>query len=264
MGGLNEYVLNEVIKLIRNKINSIYIAIIGIAIIASAFGVEIIEDANNANTGYSYFLFSLQTLSSIILPFLLLLFASSSISSEVSSKTIRNILVLNASRVKFFISKITVCLLFQLIIVTIACLLAFLIGYSFFGFGNIIDEGIVITSQQHFWIQFLISYCLLNIVLLAITSFGIFASTIISNNIGAIIMSIGSYILIEAIKTKLHIENFLYSTYLEFPLGMLSDRVEGFTVSWKPYLANLLTIPILWIFLFLFTSFLVFRKREFK
>ena len=82
--------------------------------------------------------------------------------------------------------------------------------------------------------------------------------------LGIASVAIGTYILLEGIKTRLHIENIIYSSYIDFPLSILSGRVEGFHLSWIPNLYYCLLVSMLWIFLSMFVSFLVIRKLEFK
>lgn len=262
--GFRASLINEIIKLAKNKINYLYVIVVGGIIIASACGMEIVGISNNPNGGYLHLLFSLQTLASMVLPILLLLFASNIVSSEVSIGTIRNILVSNSSRKHFLISKIITSFVFQIILMVIATIIAIVIGYFFFGFGDLIEDGFKIMSWQQFWIQFIFAYILLAIVLFAAVSFGILASVIAMNNIAAVTLAMGSYILIEAVKAKLHIENFIYSTYIEFPLGILGESAEGFSISWTPKVYQCLVVSISWIVLSLLISYLVIRKREFK
>jgi ABC-type transport system involved in multi-copper enzyme maturation permease subunit len=254
----------EIFKLFRNRINYVYIAAVLITPIVSSFGLRMIENTKNSGTGYSYVLLSLQTLSTMIIPIMLLLFAASTVSSEKTTGTIRNILVSGYSKAQFISSKIIASLIFLLILMSIAATTTILIGYFSFGFGNITEDGFLILKQSQFWINFLISYSLLAIALFAVISFGIMVSTIAQNNISSITIAIGSYILLEGIKTKLHIENYIYSSYIEFPLNMLGDLTEGFYSTWMPKLSHFLLVSSLWIFISLFISFFVIKKIDFK
>ena len=111
---LRQAILNETSKLIKNRTSYIYLAIILVLIIASSFGIKLIENTSGANNGYSFVLFSLQAVSTTILPFLLLMFSANIISSEKSSGTIRNILVSGCSKSHFILSKLISSFLFQL------------------------------------------------------------------------------------------------------------------------------------------------------
>ncbi|PIW68058.1 MAG: hypothetical protein COW10_04100, partial [Candidatus Omnitrophica bacterium CG12_big_fil_rev_8_21_14_0_65_42_8] len=93
-----ELTINELYKLFKNKINYIYIAIIFCAILTSFFGIKMLDSTNSARSGYSYMLFSLQTISTTIMPLLLLLFSANMITSEKIFGTIRNILVVGCSK----------------------------------------------------------------------------------------------------------------------------------------------------------------------
>lgn len=261
---IKEATFNEIVKLIKNKTNYIYIIVILSAVIASFLGARVIGDSDNSFTGYSYILFSLQTLSTTMLPFMLLLFASNMISSEKTSGTIRNILASGCTKAQFLISKILVSFIFQLALMVIALLSTVIISFMLFGFGNLTEDGFMIMSQYQFWAQFFTAYVLLAIVLFAVISFGLMISTIVQNNVSAITTAIGVYILLEGIKTKLHIENFVYTSYIDFPLRIISERTEGFPLSWTPTLYYYLLVSMLWIFLSIFISFLVIRRLEFK
>ena len=261
---LRQAILNETSKLIKNRTSYIYLAIILVLIIASSFGIKLIENTSGANNGYSFVLFSLQAVSTTILPFLLLMFSANIISSEKSSGTIRNILVSGCSKSHFILSKLISSFLFQLALMGLSALIAITIGYLLFGFGKISEDGLIIMSQYQFWLQFLISYTCLAIVLFAAISFGIMISTIAQTTISAVVMAIGSYIVLESIKAKLHIESYIYSSYIEFPLGNLSNLVEGFRVSWMPKIYHCLTVSTLWILITSTLSFIIIKKSEFK
>jgi len=261
---LKELISIEFLKLLKNKINYVYLIIILITVLASSFGIKLIENQDNTPTGYSYILLSLQTVSTTIMPVMLLLFAASTITTEKTSGTVRNILVTGCSKKEFLSSKIIASFVFQLILMATAAILAILIGYTLFGFGNISEDGFIIMTQNQFWIQFLFSYFLLALILFAVISFGIMVSTLMQNNVTAITTAIGTYIVLESIKTKLHIGNLLYSSYIEFPLNTLNELTEGFRTSWTPQLYYYLIISIAWISFPLFIAFLVIKKLEFK
>jgi hypothetical protein len=146
----------------------------------------------------------------------------------------------------------------------IAVIIGVILGYLFFGFGNISEDGFSIMSKSQFWINFLITYMLLAIGLFAVTSFGILISTLIRNTISSVTIAIATYVLLEGIKTKLHIENFIYSTYIEWPLNIISELTEGFYVSWAPKIFNFLTISLSWTILSLLLSALIIKNRDYK
>lgn len=264
MNHLKAQIANEFVKLIRNKINYIYFSVILIIIIASYFGIKLIENSNSPTTGYSYVLLSLQTFTSTVMPLMLLLFSASIVSSEKSTGTIRNILATGCSKSRFLISKIIVSLFFQLMLMAIAAIISILVAYITFGFGAIREEGFLIMNQQQFWIQFLVAYGILSIALFAVTAFGIMISTIVHNVISAITLAISSYIVMEGVKVKLHIENLIFSTYIEFPLNIVSEFVEGFYPSWTPKLYWYFLVSCTWIIISLTISFLTLKKLEFK
>ncbi len=261
---LKQATLNEIFKMIKHKTTYVYIVFVLVAVIASSFGIKFIEGTNNANNGYSFIVFSLQTLSTTILPFILLMFATNTISSEKASGTIRNILVSGCSKNQFILSKLISSFVFLLLLMIIAAIAAIIIGSMLFGFGTLSEDGLVIVTQHQFWSLFLISYVTLAIVLFAGISFGIMISTITQTTISAIAIAIGSYIMLEGIKTKLHIENFIYSSYIEFPLDRISNMVEGFPITWAPKVYYCFIISVLWIFITSVISLIAMKNSEFK
>jgi len=223
-----------------------------------------LDSTNSARSGYSYMLFSLQTISTTIMPLLLLLFSANMITSEKIFGTIRNILVVGCSKSQFLFSKVITCLIFQIFIMVMAMLTTIVIAYFNFGFGNISEDGIIILSCHQFWFQFIFAYSLLALVLFAVTTFGIMLSTFCRNSASAITSAIGIYIMLESVKSKLHIENLIYSSYIEYPLNVVSELVEGFHAAWGPKLLYLIFISTLWIFFSLSASFIIIKKLEFK
>jgi len=235
---LKQATLNEIFKLLKHKTTYVYLLFVLIAIISSSFGIKFIEGANNTNNGYSFIVFSLQTLSTTILPFILLMFATNTISSEKASGTIRNILASGCSKNQFLLSKLISSFVFLFVLLVIAAVAAIIIGSLSFGFGNLSEDGLVSISSFQFWSLFIIAYAILAVVLFAGISFGIMISTITQTTISAIVIAISSYMILEGIKTSLHIENFIYSSYIEFPLDRISNMVEGFPTTWAPKIYN--------------------------
>ena len=256
--------LNEIFKLVKNKTTYIYIAIVLSLIVASSFGMRFIDSSSRSSNGYSFIIFSLQTLSTTVLPFILLMFSANTVSSEKTSGTIRNLLVSGCSKNQFILSKLVSSFVFQAMLMIISAVTAIVLGLILFGYGNISEDGLIIITQYQFWSQFLISYVILSIVLFTTVSFGIMVSTITQTTISAIVTAIGSYIVLESIKTKLHIDNFIYSSYIEFPLDRISNMVEGFRGAWAPKVYYCLTVSLLWILVTSAISFIMIKKSEFK
>ena len=261
---LRQATLNEIFKLLKHKTTYVYIIFVLMAIISSSFGIKFIEGTNNANNGYSFIIFSLQTLSTTILPFILLMFATNTISSEKASGTIRNILASGCSKNQFILSKLISSFVFLLILLIIAAIAAVIIGSMSFGFGNLGEDGLVSITPFQFWSLFITAYAILAIVLFAGISFGIMVSTITQTTISAIVVAISSYMVLEGIKTSLRIENFIYSSYIEFPLDRIGNMVEGFPTTWAPRIYTCLIVSTLWIIITSAVSLIALKKTEFK
>lgn len=248
----------------KQKLNYIYFAIIGICILATLVGINFIGEAKSVNEGYRYLLFALQTISITILPILLLTYSCHSISSEIESGTIRNLLICPHSKTTFLTSKIITSLFFQVLIMSFSILMIFLIANSTYRFGNISEDGIIILTKWAFWSSFFKSYLLLFLVLSTMTFLGFLVSLILPTNFNATGISILLYLLLETIKTPLHINKIIFSSYIEVPLNLLSEQIEGFPINWQAQIQPLLTVSLSWIAFFLAISFLIIKKREFR
>lgn len=248
----------------KQKLNYIYFAIIGICILATLVGISFIGETKSLNEGYRYLLFALQTISITILPILLLTYSCHSISSEIESGTIRNLLTCTHSKATFLTSKIITSLFFQILIMTFSVLIIFLIANSIYGFRDISEDGIIILSKWAFWLSFSKAYVLLFLVLSTMVFLGLFVSLISPTNFNATGISILLYLLLETIKTPLHINKIVFSSYIEIPLNLLSEQVEGFPINWQLQIHPLLTASLSWIAFFLTASFLIIKKREFR
>lgn len=254
----------EIIKLIKNKTIYLYIGAISIFLFALSFITQVIDSSTSITNGYFFMTFSLQTLSTTIFPFILIIYSANTVASEKIHGTIRNILVSGISRMDFFIAKLLAAFVFVIILLTISVVIVSVVGSVGFGFNTISEDGFTIMSQSQFWVEFLLSIGVLTLILFAIVSFGILISSVAHSPIAAVIITLCSYVVLETIKSKLHVEKFVCFSYLDFPLGRLGNLIEGFRTTWIPIIYYCAIVSFLWIAVSSILSIVVIRKLEFK
>ena len=261
---LKQSLIIEIIKVSKDKLNYIYLIVLMGTLLASTIGIDLMGGTKSSTAGYKYLIFSLQSLSVTLLPIILLAFSCNTISSEITNGTIRNILVATHSKTNFLISKVIISLLFQLLLMFVTGISAILIGHFLCGFGDIAEDGVLLMSKYSFWITFFKSYFLLFLVLSISTFLGTAIALILPQNLNALAFSILLYFALETIKTPLHIENYVFSSYIDVPLNLLSEQIEGFQTNWQQKINPLMIVSTAWISLCLIISFLILKRREFR
>jgi ABC-2 type transport system permease protein len=197
------------------------------------------------------------------IPFLIVLVAGDQVAGEATAGTLRMILIRPPSRLKIFTAKVTISILYTVLLVLFLGFLSLSLGVATFGVGDllVLEKGLLIISQQQVLYRFLLAYILAVLAMCVIASLSLLLSVLVENAIGPIIGTMAivvvSVIISETpIRLFEKIKPFLFTTY---------------TVIWKKAFLNPLPWPeimqavlylILFGLLFLAIAGFIFNKKD--
>jgi len=256
---------NEFYKLVRQKITYFSIFCVVVMIVLGRIGTNyLFIERSEIGSGYLFLLISSRTIINMFGVILILIFSSLLISSEASSGTIQAVLVNPISRFEFYVSKIVIGMVFSLLILGTIFLASFIIAKINFTFGDYIENGITIYTQNEIFLNFSLCFLLLLFPIFAICIFGLLISTL-TKNIGlAIGVSIGSIIIFDILKERLDISHFLFQSYIENSFELAQNLIDGFKINWFPNVFYCIGVPGIWMILMFVIGYFIFSRKNFK
>ena len=255
MTDLIKLLLFEIIKVLKQPIHYFFVFIIVAPTMILQAGMSSYLEKPMAINDAVFI--PMQTTINTILPFIILFFSANIFASEIKYKTIRSLLSHN-SRGKVFIAKTCTVAIYVGLLLTLIFVTSFL-GYLLLNNFKIVRPGCGIDLfVWHFIGMLSLTY----LSLFAVASFGILLSCFFNNNISAISIGIGSYILIECIKTQLRIDKYIITSYFEKPMNMFTAVIEGYHSFCSQDIINFTVIVLCWVTIPLALSFFIFRNKD--
>ncbi len=231
-------------------------------VIATACGVLVSPVARDGQSDYA-FIASSTTMSLHLLGLLVLItYCASLVSSELGSGTIRMVLVRPILRHEFLLAKLMLGM-------TYAVLLVLLVAATSWGIVLALGDlrGVNIGGEMLFTgAEMFGAYALAMLVglcpLFAAVAYGLMISTMSRSTGGAASAAVGIWLLLDIVKSPLGIDLYMFSSYLETPYQVFSDRCDGLPASWFPQVGNCLLTSGVWTALFMVVAILCLRRRN--
>jgi len=123
------------------------------------------------------------------IPFLIMLVAGDVVAGEGASGTFRIILIRKISRFQILIAKLVATYLYTIIFIIFFVLMSLGLGSLWLGVGDLIvlDEGILILSQEMAWGRFALAFLFATYVMIVVATLCFMFSSMVNNGIGPII-----------------------------------------------------------------------------
>lgn len=256
---------NEIYKLFRFKLTYFFISCaVGIILLWGASADLLFRDPSQPGIGYYFLLTSTQTAMSFLGIVCILIFGALLITAETTAGTLHMILVNPVSRLEFLVSKLAAGWFFSILITVSVGFVALIIGRFKFGYGDYVEEGVIVFTQSHIFSAILTTFLLLLITLLAFVSYSLMISVLVSNIGYSVGLSVGSILFLDLVRDRLGISTFLFQGYVETPFELAKSLTEGFDIVWKPEIYFLICVPFAWSVICFIIAYLVFSRKDFK
>ena len=201
------------------------------------------------------------------IPVLIVLVVGELIAGERQEGTLRLVLSRPINRRQFLATKLIVATLYTLILFVIMIIIGLGIGLLNFGSGSLFITGLFVGNEGWFNIlngsqafqRLLIVYGAAFFILMTITSFSFFLSTILKNPVTAIIFPLVLIIffrIISAFPFLKEIRPFLFTTYMDLWVDLLAPDIPWKNIMKSMFILNIHTL------IFILSSFIIFNKKD--
>ena len=197
------------------------------------------------------------------MPFLSTIVASEIVSGEYSKSTFRMYLTRPVSRRKILFSKLIIVFLYTTILMLFFIFYSLSISLIWLGKGDlaVFHKGLLFLSEGDVTWRFLLAFFVSNIVMITVSSLCFFISTISSNSVTPIIITIsivfiGTAISLIPIDLFQLINPYLFTGYINIFLTAFYDPVPWEEIS------SMILICGLWTLFFIILSFYQFENRD--
>ena len=197
------------------------------------------------------------------MPFLSTIVSSEIVSGEYSKSTFRLYLARPISRRKILLSKLIVVFIYTTLLMFFFIFYSLFISLVWLGKGDlaVFHKGLLFLSGDDVIWRFLLSFCVSNVVMITVSSLCFFISTISSNSVTPIIITIsiifvGTAISLIPIDLFQLINPYLFTGYINIFLTAFYDPVPWSKILYMVIICGLWTIT------FILLSFYKFENRD--
>lgn len=165
---------------------------------------------------------------------MLLVYSASLVATELSTGTIRTLLVRPLRRSEFLAAKMLIGMTYALMLSFAASATVWALAFFLGDLNGIEYGGELIYSNEEMLQTFLIAMLLNLLTQFAGVAWGLLFSTLTRSAATAIGLAVGSWLLLDFLKHPLNIAPFLFSSYLEQTWTVFADRCAAFETSFFP------------------------------
>lgn len=195
------------------------------------------EVSHNGASDYGFIAY-ITSVSLNFLGFVLLLtYCAGLISSEMANGSIRSILVRPLRRFEYVLAKLFLAFTYALALTVTAAAGAWAMAFARGELAGVTFGGELLFTSQQMEIAYGLGALLSLAPQFAAASYAVMISAATRNVGGAVGGTLGLWILLDIIKNPLHIEGFVFSSYLESPFQVFSNQCDGLDGSWFPMTA---------------------------
>jgi len=224
---LNAYSI-ELTSAFRMKSTYLGPVLLVIIILLTPFAYPIQEDADS---DYDFLAYVLPLAINVFGLFMVLIYSATLISTDLHNGSIRMTLTQPLRRREYWAAKFLHGISYVMALNLVALGTAFGLVKLLGDFSGVYFADELLYSDREM-IQLLLTTIGLTLLpQFAVVSYALFFSTATRNPTTAIVLSVGSWLGLEAMKFPLQISEFVYSSYAEAPWTVFSDRCSAFTES---------------------------------
>lgn len=255
---MNAYLV-ECIKAMRSK--SAYVGPV-LVVVMALFAPLIQPIADESASAYNFIAFATPMVLNLLGLLLILTYCAGLVSSETSSGTIRMILVRPLHRHEFLLAKLIHGMSYALLLTVLVAAATWSIAAIKGQLAGIEYGGEMIYTSTHMASSYALGAVAVLAPQFAAVAYAVMLSTLVRSTGAAVGAAIGIWIVLDAIKYPLHIDPFLFSTYMESPWQVFTMNSEGLDASWTPSIYYCLATSLTSIAVFTAISIISLRRRN--
>lgn len=182
-------------------------------------------------------------------------------SSEYDYNTLPMLLLGKISRKKIILSKIVVLFFINLITLFIIFIFSIIAGFVFSDFKGVEIEGYVVRTSFSLWCNLFLVFVLLLFSFFLFSVMGLLIGIVLKHTLSSIFMTFSLVLFILVLSLFPGIKSYIFCSYSQFPVEFLSRMCSGVNVS-KGWIVYFVLFHLIYLFLFIFLSFLIFERRD--
>lgn len=255
----------ELEKLLRQRfVYTLFGFVVLLVIIASIFRQQLsnIESLNLSQSNGFEMMASASKWGLRLGAYLFLLLSIHLLSDEYADHTLKTILTRPIQRSEYILGKSGVILILTCVLMLILAASSFICAMLFSEFGDLTERGYVFYTWGRLARQFFYAYLLLIPTMLTVGLLGLFISVLIQKSGTAIVSGLGLLFLLNIVTVIDEIKNFVFTTFLLFPLETVSKMASRLYPQWTPGLYWLFGNALIYSGLFIYFSIWIFKKRD--
>ncbi len=252
---------NEWSKAVRRKLP--YLGVLAVVVVCVLFWVATRQiDRHHQFNGWSFVQYeAIGGLSNVAFMFVAI-FSAALVADERGSGTIRVVLSAPLRRWQFFTAKVLTGLAYMTLLVVAVLAISFGLGLAGHSFGVVADEAGVIYGRGEVVANLALAVALEWLCLAAVVCYGLFLSVLARNGGQAIAAAIGIGVLIEATKSVIGIQPYVFTTYVGQAWVKFGQVAQGLDYMWKPEVWWIVLVPVAWCVVFLAAGLLILQRRD--
>jgi len=165
---------------------------------------------------------------------LVLVYCAGSISSELSSGTIRLLMVRPLRRWEFLVAKLMLGMTYGAVLTILVAGTSWSLAFFLGELAGVSYGSEVLYTAGEMRNAYLLGMALSLVPQFAVVAYATMLAAFTRNIAGAIGAAIGLWVFLDMVKYPLHINPFLFSSYLETPWSVFANRTEALDASWFP------------------------------
>ncbi len=250
----------EVTKALRQRFTALGPALVILAVLGA---LPVHPVARDGVSDYAFVAYVIPVALNSLGLLLLLVYCAGLVSGEVADGSIRQTLVRPILRHEYILAKLLLGMSYAVLLTLTAVITAWGIAYIFGEMRGVSFGGDLVFADN----EMLATGALATLAGLApqfaAVAFAIMVSTFTRNGATATGVTVGLWVLVDLVKYPLGMAPFVFTTYLEMPWQVFSNRCEAVDAYWQPMLYYCLACSGGTFLVCSLVAIVVFHRRNF-
>jgi ABC-type transport system involved in multi-copper enzyme maturation permease subunit len=252
---------NEVAKTVRSKLAWFGLGTVAlICCLVSAVAGEV-SPSSTAN-GWGYVSLSMQLAFTDIGLICVIVFAAMLMAEETRSGTIRAALAGPIHRWEFYLAKVSIALLYTLVLSLAALAVSAAFGLRF-GYGPVADSMGTVYGRGEVIRNFIIAYFASWIPLATMALYALLVSSLIRSSGAAVAVGIAAVYIVDFTKPLVGVDSWVFTKYIGYPWQVMHQVAQGVDgVQWQPEVWRMVAICVIYGAVAFAAGLTVFVRRD--
>ena len=251
--------LMELSKALRLKLTYVGPALVVLAVCAALLVRPVVRDGAS---DYGFIAYSTRMAQDLLGLLLLLMYCAGLVSSELSSGSIRMVLVRPVKRWEFLGAKLMLGMSYAVVLTVLAGGSSWLLAFALGDVAGVSYGGEMIYTAQSMRNAYMVGALLSLAPQFAAVGYAVMLSTWTRNTGAAIATAIGLWVILDTVKYSLGVAPYLFLTYLETPWEVFSAHSEVMDATWFPVAKYCLITSSASLVLFVFVAGRILTLRD--